>query len=220
MYMPYIVGSQPLVLYSCVCRHFDLNNLWTKQKEFAAGVFKTVIQTMQVRLLVSLLLLTPAHPFPLLLPSPPPPPSPQQQDRYKGIQALVDHLDAKSQESCDLKQGILDTLSQCVAVAAGGSIGRRSQPVLLITNNIAIYGPSLYTSYNLVFAYLSPHTHTHTHTHTHKHTHMHIHALTLKHTHSHTLGPSVLDVFRTLVKHLRISVESSMEVRHKSDRPA
>lgn len=47
----------------------------------------------------------------------------QKQDRYRAIQALMDHLDAKAKESCDLKQGILDTLSQCVAVAADGSLG-------------------------------------------------------------------------------------------------
>lgn len=47
----------------------------------------------------------------------------QKQDRYKAIQALVQHLDDKAKESCDLKQGILDTLSQCVVVAADGSLG-------------------------------------------------------------------------------------------------
>ncbi len=47
----------------------------------------------------------------------------QKQDRYKAIQALVLHLDNKAKESCDLKQGILDTLSQCVIVAADGSLG-------------------------------------------------------------------------------------------------
>ena len=62
------------------------------------------------------------------LSNPPPPLSlffhtHQKQDRYKAIQALVDHLDAKSSKSCDLKQGILDTLSGCVAVAADGSLG-------------------------------------------------------------------------------------------------
>ena len=35
----------------------------------------------------------------------------------------MDHLDAKSNESCDVKQGVLDTLSRCVAVAADGSLG-------------------------------------------------------------------------------------------------
>ena len=63
----------------------------------------------------------PSYLFPSLpLPLPPP----QKQDRYKAIQALVDHLDAKSSKSCDLKQGILDTLSRCVAVAADGSLGK------------------------------------------------------------------------------------------------
>ena len=49
----------------------------------------------------------------------------QKQDRYKAIQALVNHLDAKASESCELKQGVLDTLSHCVAVAADGSLGER-----------------------------------------------------------------------------------------------
>lgn len=47
----------------------------------------------------------------------------QKQDRYKAIQALLLHLDNKAAESCDIKQGILDTLSQCVIVAADGSLG-------------------------------------------------------------------------------------------------
>lgn len=34
------------------------------------------------------------------------------------------HLDKKANESCSLKQGILDTLSQCVGVAADGSLGK------------------------------------------------------------------------------------------------
>lgn len=33
------------------------------------------------------------------------------------------HLDKKAGDSCLLKQGILDTLSQCVSVAADGSLG-------------------------------------------------------------------------------------------------
>lgn len=36
------------------------------------------------------------------------------------------HLDKKANESCSLKQGILDTLSQCVGVAADGSLGKYS----------------------------------------------------------------------------------------------
>ena len=48
---------------------------------------------------------------------------PQKQYRYKAIQALVEHLDNNASESCSIKQGILETLSQCVAVAADGSLG-------------------------------------------------------------------------------------------------
>jgi hypothetical protein len=96
-----------------VLQHFDLNTIWTEKKEFGIDIFITIIRTMQ------------------------------KQYRYKAIQALVGHLDRKSGEPCLLKQGILDTLSQCVSVAADCS-----------------------------------------------------------------LGPSVLDVFRTLVRHLRISIES------------
>lgn len=95
-----------------VLQHFDLNHIWTEKKEFGVDVFITIIKTMQ------------------------------KQYRYKAIQALVGHLDKKVGERCLLKQGILDTLSHCVSVAADGS-----------------------------------------------------------------LGPSVLDVFRTLVRHLRISIE-------------
>ncbi len=74
-------------------RHFDLNNQWTKQRVFVARVFQTLVQSMQA-------------PY-----------------RYKAIQALVAHLDIKANESCDLKQGILDTLTQCVPVAMDGSLG-------------------------------------------------------------------------------------------------
>ena len=49
---------------------------------------------------------------------------PQKQYRYKAIQALVGHLDKKASASCSVKQGILDTLSQSVAVAADGSLGK------------------------------------------------------------------------------------------------
>ena len=47
----------------------------------------------------------------------------QKQYRYKAIQALVEHLDKNASGPCSLKQGILDTLSQCVSVAAEGSLG-------------------------------------------------------------------------------------------------
>ncbi len=30
-------------------RHFDLNTLWTQQKEFSIDVFVTIVKTMQVR---------------------------------------------------------------------------------------------------------------------------------------------------------------------------
>lgn len=29
-------------------RHFDLNHLWTQQKEFSIGIFVTIVKTMQV----------------------------------------------------------------------------------------------------------------------------------------------------------------------------
>ncbi len=48
---------------------------------------------------------------------------PQRQDRYKAVQSLVDHLDARVKESWETKQGILGTLSKCVAVAADSSLG-------------------------------------------------------------------------------------------------
>ena len=44
-------------------------------------------------------------------------------DRYKAMQALVNHLDAMKDSSWEVKQGILDTLSHCVAAAADGSLG-------------------------------------------------------------------------------------------------
>ena len=76
----------------------------------------------------------------------------------------MSHLDNKSKESCDLKQGILDTLSQCVIVAADGSLGE-DRLLFLSGRQICPY----------------------------------------------CIGPSVLDVFRTLVKHLRISIEGPQE---------
>ena len=39
------------------------------------------------------------------------------------VQSLVDHVDAKVKESWETKQGILGTLSKCVAVAADSSLG-------------------------------------------------------------------------------------------------
>ena len=47
-----------------------------------------------------------------------------KQDRYKAMQALVNHLDAMGVQTWEVKQGILETLSQCVAVAADGSLGK------------------------------------------------------------------------------------------------
>ena len=44
-------------------------------------------------------------------------------DRYKAMQALVNHLDAMKDSSFPVKQGILDTLSHCVATAADGALG-------------------------------------------------------------------------------------------------
>jgi len=48
----------------------------------------------------------------------------QKQDCYKVIQALVQHLDEKAKDSCSIKQGILDALSQCVIAAADESLGK------------------------------------------------------------------------------------------------
>lgn len=77
---------------------------------------------------------------------------------------MVLHLDNKAKESCELKQGILDTLSQCVIVAADGSLGETVYCWFVFQT----FGATI----NEYFA-----------------------------------GPSVLDVFRTLVKHLRISIQ-------------
>ena len=46
-----------------------------------------------------------------------------KQDRYKAMQALVNHLDAIKDNLLEVKLGILDTLSHCVAAAADGSLG-------------------------------------------------------------------------------------------------
>ena len=46
-----------------------------------------------------------------------------KQDRYKALQALVNHLDAVPNQSIEVKQGVLDTLSHSVAAAADGSLG-------------------------------------------------------------------------------------------------
>ncbi len=40
------------------------------------------------------------------------------------VQSLVDHLDDNVNESWETKQGILDTLSRCIAVAADSSLGQ------------------------------------------------------------------------------------------------
>ncbi len=49
----------------------------------------------------------------------------------------MDHLDAKVKESWETKQGILATLSQCVAVAADSSLGESVEvPVLLQLKSI------------------------------------------------------------------------------------
>ena len=84
-----------------------------------------------------------------------------KQDRYKALQALVNHLDAVPNQSMEVKQGILDTLSHSVAAAADGSLGE-----FLITHSSML-------------------------------SNMHI-----------LEGPSVLDVFKTLVKQLTVSIES------------
>ena len=193
----------------------------------------------------------------------------QKQYRYKAIQALVGHLDKKAAESCPLKQGILDTLSQCVSVAADGSLGQPSLSPSSLSLSLSLpysgyfsggkifslqlrdvswvniswfaslprkprkYYPSKITRYTVFSLLLHIHTctsymythspthsltHTLTHTLTHSLTHSLTHPLTRSLTHSLT-GPSVLDVFRTLVRHLRISIEdssSSVQTVHNS----
>ena len=107
-----------------------------KHRPFAVEVFVTVVETMP------------------------------KQDRYKALQALVNHLDAIPNKSLEVKQGILDTLSHCVAATADGSLGWFLIHVVL-TN----------------FLFMQSHVHIH-------------------------VGPSVLDVFKTLVKQLTVSIES------------
>ena len=89
-----------------------------------------------------------------------------KQDRYKALQALVNHLDAIPNKSLEVKQGILDTLSHCVAAAADGSLGW----FLIVLANLSVY--------------------------------------TITCTCPYYIGPSVLDVFKTLVKQLTVSIES------------
>ncbi len=84
-----------------------------------------------------------------------------KQDRYKALQALVNHLDAVPNQSMEVKQGIVDTLSHSVAAAADGSLGE----FLVILSSLLSC--------------------------------MHM-----------LIGPSVLDVFKTLVKQLTVSIES------------
>ena len=64
----------------------------------------------------------------------------QKQDRYKAIQALVNHLDSKVNGSWETKQGILDTLSQCVAVVADGSLGKLTST---FTFSVVHWNPSI-----------------------------------------------------------------------------
>ena len=81
-----------MLLFLC-SSHYDLNELWTKDRPFAVDVFVMVVKTMPT------------------------------QDRYKAMQALVNHLDAMKDSSSEVKEGVLDTLSHCVAAAADGNLG-------------------------------------------------------------------------------------------------
>ena len=93
-------GLLHIVCNSFLFSHYDLNELWTKHRPFAVEVFVMVVETMP------------------------------KLDRYKAMQALVSHLDAIRDNSLEVKLGILDTLSQCVAAAADGSLGKiYSNPV-------------------------------------------------------------------------------------------
>ena len=49
----------------------------------------------------------------------------QPQSQYLVIQALLAHVESKVGEKAAIKQNILEVLSQCVGVAADGSIGKR-----------------------------------------------------------------------------------------------
>ena len=133
------------------CSHYDLNELWTKHRPFAVEVFVMVVKTVP------------------------------KQHRYKALQALVNHLDAIPDKSLEVKQGILDTLSQCVAAAADGSLGGS---LVLISN------PFIHVSF-------------YTCTYIHMHVRVHV-------------GPSVLDVFKTLVKQLTVSIESEQVAVERS----
>ena len=91
-----VVMLVSLCLY--LSSHYDLNELWTKNRQFAVDVFVMVVETMP------------------------------KSDRYKAMQALVNHLDAIKDSSYAVKQGILDTLSHCVATTADGSLGELLTP--------------------------------------------------------------------------------------------
>lgn len=94
-----------------------------------------------------------------------------KQDRYKALQALVNHLDAIPNQSMEVKQGILDTLSHCVAATADGSLGGFFVILFMQSHNPHIF-----------------------------------------------VGPSVLDVFKILVKQLTVSIESEQgSVEHNQN---
>ena len=99
--------------------HYDLNELWTMHQPFAVDVFVMVVKTMPT------------------------------QDRYKAMQALVNHLDAMKDSSCEVKEGILDTLSHCVAAAADGNLGTDCYLTLRITTLYSLIQVFIYKEGNL-----------------------------------------------------------------------
>ena len=138
-----ITDNVNLMLFLVVIhRHFDLNNIWLQDYQFASDISILITQTMQVWRCSSvpffLLTLSPFFVFSwdpfllefcssllfsffrvyyfLRL-------SYQPQFRYLAVQALLSHLDGKLVEERKLKRAILEVLSKCVAIAADGSIG-------------------------------------------------------------------------------------------------
>ncbi|XP_064391131.1 protein EFR3 homolog B-like [Halichondria panicea] len=87
-----------------ILQHFDLNKLWISDKEFTAGVYVIVVEAMQPS---SVQYLTQTG-------------SVQGRPVAGGPPGCQGELDAKVKET---KQGILGTLSKCVAVAADSSLG-------------------------------------------------------------------------------------------------
>ena len=128
----------------------------------------------------------------------------QRQDRYKAVQSLVDHLDAKVNDSWEIKQGILDTLSKCVAVAADGSLGKSCDWTCTVHNIAPLISETNFVidiTWNNLFTLAISTSNT---------------VLAMPEVTCDCLtppppGPSVLDIFRTLVQHLRVSIETTAE---------